>query len=110
MPDKDFVVSYPCYFPLSTSDAPELIKVDGNLCICFFTDGDTMQTFQTHHHGWDKLRNVQVIACQDHETLVSTLNALRQQLDEQGVRYVALDPTPGKQIIYADLDGFPDSV
>ena len=40
------------------------------------------------------------------EGLLKNLDELRPAFDDQGVAHIAIDPTPGKQIIYTSLDEF----
>lgn len=42
---SDFVVTYPAFFLLNDHDAPEIVEIDGKLCVCLFTDVDLVQTF-----------------------------------------------------------------
>jgi hypothetical protein len=113
MDDVPFIFTYPNFFPLSPAGAPELIQVDGHLCICFFTDADNVRRFQTAQHG-EKFAvwTARAIVSESRERLLSNMKTLRPDLDEQGVTHVAIDPLPGprKKIIYTSLDEFTAEV
>jgi len=38
MPDAEFRMTYPCYFPLTKEGNPELVHIDDALCVCLFTN------------------------------------------------------------------------
>lgn len=40
MPNVDFEMTYPCYFLHNAAGNPEVVQVDGNTCLCLFTDQD----------------------------------------------------------------------
>jgi len=44
-------MTYPAFFLLNEHDAPDLVEIDGRLCVCLFTDVDLVQTFYRDKYG-----------------------------------------------------------
>jgi len=72
MPDSDFVMMNPAFFLVNEHEAPDIVEIDGQLCVCFFTDVDLVQTFYRDKYGKGH-EHAQLIVMKSRPELLQTL-------------------------------------
>ncbi|MCE9607908.1 MAG: hypothetical protein K8U03_23740 [Planctomycetia bacterium] len=99
---SDFVMTYPAFFLLNEHDAPELVEIDGKLCVCLFTDTDLVATFyrDMHDHG---ATQAHLIAAHSRVELLQILGQWRPVFESDGIRFVAFDVSPRRRPMYGEL-------
>lgn len=115
MPEVDFVMTYPCYFLLTEAGNPEAVVIDGEQCLCLFTDSDLLEPFYKEKYRESIApRQVRTWTMSNRLELLSTLKDFQTQL-APGVVHVAIDASPRKRTIYVrfnelikDLEGRDD--
>ena len=111
MPDIDFVMTYPCYFLLTQAGNPEALLVDGNKCVCLFTDRDLVESFYKDKYGDDFVsRTIEAFTCNCKDALLNTLREWEQQLAARGVSWLALDATPRKMVGTVRIHEFVEEI
>ena len=98
----DYLITYPCFIFMETEDAPRIISVQGERCICLFTDSDLLFRF----HASQPSRTIQVIAaqCDNNRTLKRVIEELEPTLSEENVERVAIDASAGRILTARLLD------
>ena len=102
---SDFVMTYTGFFLLNDHDAPELVEIDGKLCVCFFTDTELVATFYRDKHG-KGAEHAQVIAAHSRAELLQILGQWQPVFDNDGIRFVAFDVSPRRRPMYGELGEF----
>lgn len=104
MPEVDFLMTYPCYFLLTEKENPESVVIDGERCICLFTDIHLVEPFYKDKHGDNfATRQIQTWTMTERIGLLKTLKDWQPELAPQNVTHVAIDATPGKQTSYVTI-------
>lgn len=104
MPEVDFVMTYPCYFLHNASGNPEVVTIDGNACLCLFTDQDLVERFYKHHYGTNYVtRTIETSRVDTQPNLIALLKAWKAEYGEQGCRHIAIDATPNRQVGYVEF-------
>lgn len=104
MSDSEFVMTYPCYFPLTKEGNPELVHIDDALCVCLFTDKTLVQAFHNQKHPDDgtgkKRPAARVVAMKSRRELLEFLRHSQADFERAGCGFVAIDVGPGKPLMY----------
>lgn len=88
-----FVVTYPCYFPLS-ADGERLITVivDGLPAVVFLTDKDLANRFCKEWSSGNRGKGFKLLPCEDRAALLETLRRVETRTRNAGIQHVAIDP------------------
>jgi hypothetical protein len=101
MPEVDFAMTYPCHFLMNGQGNPESVVIDGESCICLFTDRDLVERFYKDKYGDNfATRAIEVLTMPERLALIQTLRDWQPQLTPQGCIHVAIDTSPGKTAAY----------
>jgi hypothetical protein len=100
MSDAEFVMTYPCYFPLTDEGNPVLVQIDDALCICLFTDRRLLEAFHREKHRGKDKRTVKMIAMKSATELLAFLRNSESEFAKEGCGFVAIDVSPGKPLMY----------
>jgi hypothetical protein len=101
MPEVDFAMTYPCHFLLTEQGNPESVVIDGEKCICLFTDRDLVERFYKDKYGdMFATRTIEVLTLPERLALIQTIRDWQTQLAPQGCSHVAIDTSPGKVAAY----------
>lgn len=90
--DQEFTMPYPCFLVGSESGSFTTIDVDGEQCLCLFTDEDLANSY-----GEEVGSAVVLTPFQTPDELLHSLEILEPQLREDGILHVAIDSAPGKR-------------
>jgi hypothetical protein len=99
---SDFAITYPAFFLLNEHDVPELVEIDGNLCVCLFTDVDLVRTFYRDKHGKGPA-NAQAIVMHSWSELLQFVKQWQPAFEQDGIRFVAFDVSPRRRPFYGEL-------
>ncbi len=102
----DFQLTYPCFILLN-GPAPRTILVQGEWCVCLFTDRDLVEQFHLHlrrdQPGGSS--TVEVLEFSARDQLIDVLQACLRVLADDVTR-VAVDATPDRQVRTARIGDF----
>jgi len=105
MADPDSPLRFPCWLLLSsTEDVPQLIEIDGNVCVCLFADRKALEAF--HRGKYQEQADstpIQVCPLANGKDVASCLRNLQHSLDEQNCRHLAINPRPDQPLMYATI-------
>lgn len=111
MPDVDFVMTFPCYFLQTERGNIESVVVNGDTCICLFTDSDILETWYQEKYSANFIpRTADVVKILNIGELRGTLEEIHPQLVAQDVYHLVIDPTPGKLVGQVTIREFLDHV
>lgn len=99
MSDTDFVMTYPCFFLLNEHGAPDIVQIDDALCVCLFTDSDTVQGFFQDKYGKTDA-GPKVLVMKSPADLVYMLKQWQAVFEHDGIHCVAFDVGPKKHPMY----------
>lgn len=102
---SDFVMTYPAFFLLNEHDAPDLVEIDGRLCVCLFTDVDLVQTFYRDKYGKGH-EHAQVIVAKSRTELLQIVKQWQPVFEHDAIRFVAFDVSPRRRPMYGELAEF----
>lgn len=107
VPGPDYVMTYP-YFILMDEAVPLAISVEGEWCICLFTDRDLVNQFHLAHRRDTSPAGltVSVIEGSDRKLLIRILKEWKPELIKLDITRVAVDPTPERQVRTARIGDF----
>ncbi len=103
MPDDspDFTMRYPAYVPQTPAGTPEIVEIDGNVCLCVFTN---RKKVERHHQDKYRpaagFRNVPVWSFKTSAELAEFLIANEAQFAAQKCQHVAFDVSRGVPPLY----------
>lgn len=100
MSDSEFVMTYPCFFVVNEHGAPDIVQIDDALCVCLFTDSDTVQGFHQDKYGTTDA-GPKVFVMKSPADLIHMLREWQTVFEHDGIRFVAFDVTPQKNPMYA---------
>jgi hypothetical protein len=112
MPDPDeFVISYPCYFPLSDEGSRLItVTVDRLPAVVFLTDKALADRFgeewSREHHG----KPYKLIACDNPAMLLETARRVLVRTNAAGIKHVAVDPGGRFKCAYVAIKEFVEYV
>jgi hypothetical protein len=111
MLDIDFVMTYPCYFLCGDGGGLVCITVDNADCLCLFTDTDVLRNFhqdmQSKQEDYKPFAlEVSFVTCHTYGELMERLTCAEADLETSGIHFLAIDPTPGKPILYTAIREF----
>jgi hypothetical protein len=103
MPDEPFVMTYPCFLAMTKEGSPELVEIDGNLCLCLFTDSELVKAFHQGKYRGQPRQAVRVSPLKTAAELIGFLRDNERAFAGQDCRHVAINVSPGKPPMYATL-------
>ena len=108
MPDKaEFTMSYPAYIPKTPEGNPELVEIDGNVCVCLYTNRKALERFYIDKYSpTAALVNVPAWSFITAAELVAFLTKSKRQFAQQECRFVAVNVEPGVPPMYAPIAMF----
>ncbi len=102
---EGFTMPYPCFLLASDSGTPQLIEVDGHVCLCLFTSRRNVEAFYRGNQGIQAdTSKIKICAAKNRDELIKLLTELQPQLVGQDCKHVAFDAVPGSPIGYVLLD------
>jgi hypothetical protein len=103
MPDKtEFKqMSYPAFLAMTKEGNPGLAEIDGNVCLCLFTDSKMAQAFHADEDGRHGEQAARVYSFKTAAELIDYLRRNEWQFTEQGCHFVALNVQPSMPPVYA---------
>lgn len=107
VPGPDYLMTYPCFI-LMNEGVPTAILVEGELCICLFTDRDLVNQFYMAQmpNPLPGKSIVEVAEASDRKLLIHILKTWKPGFVECKITRVAVDPTPGRMVRTARIDDF----
>ena len=107
MPDEtEFSMTYPAYVLKDNAGRPELVEIDGNVCVALFTERIAMQAFYNDKHRENAQPKFTCFVFESAAVAVLFFETFRASLDEEGVASVAVNAQPGKPPMYAPITDF----
>lgn len=97
--------TYPAFYLLNEHDAPEVVEIDGKLCICLFTEADHVGAFYRDKHG-KGAEHAQVIAPHIRDELLQILKQWLPVFERDDVRFAVFDASPRRRPLYGELAEF----
>src|ERR1700741_160616 len=89
-----FEMTYPCYFILKAAGNLLIVDVEGNGCVCLFTDDDLARSFCDASAAGESLGLGRV---ENQADLLCYLEECEAGLLKIGARFLAIDVTIGKR-------------
>ena len=95
-------LAYPCYFPLTPDGVPELVDIDGAVCVAMFTSVKGIEAFHNAKYRTTRKTSVPTIRLDSAAELLKFLKDCQPEFDAQECFFVALDvsPAPGARLCY----------
>lgn len=103
----EFTMTFPAYIPMTGKEAPELIEIDGHVCVCLFTNKKTLDRFHSDKYKpAGILHQVPVWTFKTAGDLREFLVATESQFEGQDCRHIAVNPARGAPPMFAPIRDF----
>ena len=103
----EFAVTFPAFIPMTPDETPEVVEVDGKLCLCLFTE---LRLFDQYRTGRRLPANgkkaVAVWSFNTPDALDEFLLANEAQFERQDCWHIAVNPCPETAPQYAPIHNF----
>ena len=104
-------MSYPAYIPKTPAGAPELVEIDGNVCVCLYTNRKALERFYIDKYSpTAAFLSVPAWSFISAAELVTFLTKSKRQFVQQECRFVAVNVQPGVQPMYATIAAFVEEL
>ena len=115
MADAGFQLSYPCYFLYGNEGGLITNPVNGQQCLCLFTNTEALQRFKQatnlYMHGPEHVDlEVATDEVEDRDGLLNRLTNAEADLAADGIRHISIDPVPGQPTSYAAIREFIEMI
>lgn len=107
MPDEaSFTMTYTAYVLKDKAGRPELVEIDGNVCVGLFTDKAALQAFYNDKHGKNAQPKFTCFVFESAAVVVLFFETFKTSFDEEGIACVAVNPQPSVPPMYAPIRDF----
>lgn len=109
--DSECPIKFPCYFLYGEEGGLVTNFVDGRRCLCLFTSTETVKRFNTttrdHKHGRrGRYLQAEVDEVEDRVGLIGRQAAAVDRLEDDGIRFISIDPVPGQPTAHTPIRDF----